>query len=60
MVFSSHIMQEVSALCDRSSSSRRARWWRRAPPDELRRQTGERISRTRSSCSTGLEAEAQE
>ena len=41
MLFSSHIMQEVAALCDRIVVIAKGRWWPQGTPDELRAQTGE-------------------
>ena len=40
MLFSSHVMQEVSALCDSIVVIARGRSWRQGTPDELRAQTG--------------------
>jgi sodium transport system ATP-binding protein len=41
VVFSSHVMQEVSALCDRIVVIVRGRVAADGTPDELRQQTGE-------------------
>ena len=40
MVFSSHVMQEVSALCDTIIMVARGRIVASGTPDELRQQTG--------------------
>ena len=41
MIFSSHIMQEVAALCDRIVVIAKGRVVAQGTPDELRAQTGE-------------------
>jgi sodium transport system ATP-binding protein len=41
VIFSSHIMQEVAALCDRIVIIAKGRWSPPARADELREQAGE-------------------
>ena len=56
VVFSSHVMQEVSALCDRIVVIARGRVVADGPPDELRRRAGKESLEDAFVALTGLES----
>jgi sodium transport system ATP-binding protein len=60
VLFSSHVMQEVSALCDAIVVIAAGRVVARGTPDELRRQTGQDSLEDAFVALTGLEREALE
>jgi sodium transport system ATP-binding protein len=59
VLFSSHVMQEVSALCDTIVVIARGKIVASGSPDELRRQTGHQNLEDAFVALSGLEAEAQ-